>query len=160
MTVRDRLSLLTPDPTSLALDPNRLRQDDCAPGSPSLTTSDPEVAAALAQAIVRHLGERRYDVWFRGHTKYTWEDGLLLIGVPNRHLQEYLQSRFTEMMRAAASEVFGRATEVRFTIDPELFQAARREQQEHDNKTSRQGDKQTERTAGIGEDSAPPSPRP
>ena len=125
-----------------------------------MTTSDPEVAAALAQAIVRHLGERRYDVWFRGHTKYTWEDGLLLIGVPNRHLQEYLQSRFTEMMRAAASEVFGRATEVRFTIDPELFQAARREQQEHDNKTSRQGDKQTERPAVIGEDSAPPSPRP
>src|SRR5438034_518255 len=82
------------------------------------------------------------------------------VGVPNRHLQEYLQSRFTEMMRAAASEVFGRATEVRFTIDPELFQAARREQQEHDNKTSRQGDKQTERPAVIGEDSAPPSPRP
>src|SRR5205085_11438262 len=98
-------------------------------GSQSLTASDREVVAALGQAIVQRVGEPRYQLWFEGHTKYTWEDGLLRIGVPNRHLQEYLQSRFTEMLRAAACEVFGRTTEVRFTIDPELFQAARREQE-------------------------------
>lgn len=126
-----------------------------------MTASDREVVAALGQAIVRRVGEPRYNLWFEGHTKYTWEDGLLRVGVPNRHLQEYLQSRFTEMLRAAACEVFGRTTEVRFTIDPELFQAARREQEvgRIANPAYGKADKEVTQPAAGKEDSVAARPR-
>jgi chromosomal replication initiator protein len=93
-----------------------------------LTTSDHEVVAALGQAIARRIGEPRYNLWFERHTKFSWEDGLFIVGVPNHFLQEWLQKTFGADVQAAASEVLGRPMQVRFAIDPELFQAARREQ--------------------------------
>jgi chromosomal replication initiator protein len=95
-----------------------------------LTTSKSEVVAALAQALVQRIGEPRYNLWFHGHTKFTWEDDLLVVGVPNRHIQEWLHKTFADAVRAAAGEALGRPMQVRFTIDPELFQAARKEQAE------------------------------
>jgi chromosomal replication initiator protein len=95
-----------------------------------LTTSDREVVAALSQAIAQRIGEPRYNLWFDRHTKFTWEDGLLVVGVPNHFFQEWLQNTFADAVRAAASDVLARPMQVRFTIDPELFQAARRAQAE------------------------------
>jgi chromosomal replication initiator protein len=88
------------------------------------------IAAALEQAIVQRIGEPRYKLWFENHTKFSWDGDQLTIGVPNRHFEEWLQKTFGEAVRAAAAEVFGQAMIVRFLIDPELFQAARREQEE------------------------------
>jgi chromosomal replication initiator protein len=93
-----------------------------------VTTSDREVVAALEQAIVQRIGEPRYHLWFDQNTKFTWEDGLLRVGVPNHFFQEWLAKTFTDAVREAASAVLGRPMEVRFAIDPELFQAARRAQ--------------------------------
>jgi chromosomal replication initiator protein len=93
-----------------------------------LTTSDREVVAALEQAIVRRVGEPRFNLWFARRTKFVWDDGQLTVGVPNLHFQEWLQKTFAEEVRAAAAEVFGHGLAVRFVIDPELFQAARQEQ--------------------------------
>jgi chromosomal replication initiator protein len=93
-----------------------------------LTTSDHEIVATLTDAIRRRIGEPRYNLWFDRHTRFTWEDGLLVVGVPNRHFQEWLQKTFTEAVRAAAAEVFAQPVQVRFVIDPQLFQAARQEQ--------------------------------
>jgi chromosomal replication initiator protein len=90
-----------------------------------LTTSDRDVVAALGKAIARRIGEPRYNLWFERHTKFTWENGLLIIGVPNYFLQEYLQDKFAEDVRAAACETFAGPVEARFVIDPELFRAAR-----------------------------------
>jgi chromosomal replication initiator protein len=95
-----------------------------------LTTSDREVVAALGRAIVQRIGEPRYNLWFEPNTKLTWEDGLLVVGVPNLFLQEWLHKTFADDVRAAASEVLARPVQVRFAIDPELFQAARRAQEE------------------------------
>jgi chromosomal replication initiator protein len=50
--------------------------------------------------------------------------------VPNRHFGEWVEKNFGSATVAAAQEVFGRSMQVRFVIDPELFQAARREQDE------------------------------
>jgi chromosomal replication initiator protein len=93
-----------------------------------LTTSDREVVAALEQAIVRRIGEPRFNLWFARRTRFVWDDGQLTVGVPNLHFQEWLQKTFADAVRAAAAEVFGAGLPVRFVIDPELFQAARQEQ--------------------------------
>jgi chromosomal replication initiator protein len=95
-----------------------------------LTTSDREVVAALEQAIVQRIGEPRFNLWFARRTTFVWGDGLLTVGVPNLHFQEWLQKTFADAVRAAAAEVFGESLAVRFVIDPELFQAARQEQEE------------------------------
>jgi chromosomal replication initiator protein len=94
-----------------------------------LTTSDREVVAALEQAIIQRIGEPRYNLWFANHTQFAWDDGCLTVGVPNLHFQDWLQSKFADAVAAAGADVFGRAVQVRFTIDPALFQAARREQE-------------------------------
>jgi chromosomal replication initiator protein len=95
-----------------------------------LTTSDREVVAALGQALALRIGEPRYNLWFRQKTKFTWEDGVLTVGVPNHFYQDWVQKTFADAVRAAAGDVFGHVMQVRFVIDPELFQAARRAQEE------------------------------
>lgn len=93
-----------------------------------MTTSDREVVAALGEAIARRIGEPRYHFWFEHNTKLSWGDERLVVGVPNHFYQEWLEKTFADDVRAAAAEVLGRPLEIRFHIDPELFQAARRAQ--------------------------------
>ena len=95
-----------------------------------MTNSEREVVAALGQTIAKRIGEKRYDLWFAKNTKLSWDDDHLIVHVPNRFFQEWLQSTFTEDVRAAASAVLGRAMQVRFVIDAELFQAFRKAQDE------------------------------
>jgi chromosomal replication initiator protein len=95
-----------------------------------LKTAQREALTALGDAIARRVGGPRYKLWFASHTKYAWHEPTLTVGVPNRHFGEYLEKTFRAAVLAAAREVFGDSAEVRFAIDPELFQAARREQAE------------------------------
>ncbi len=94
------------------------------------TITEREQATALEQTLIRRIGEPRYKLWFDRHTRFTWDEDRLTVGVPNRHFEEWLQKTFHDALTAAAREVFGRAMGVRFVIDPQLFQAARREQAE------------------------------
>jgi chromosomal replication initiator protein len=94
-----------------------------------LTTSEREVVAALAQAIVQRVGEPRYNLWFANHTYFSWDNDRLTVGVPNLHFQEWLESKFAAEVTAAAADVFGHAVQVCFSIDAALFQAARHEQE-------------------------------
>ncbi len=91
-----------------------------------MTISESGVTAALGEAIARSVGDPKYQLWFNGKTKFTWEDGLLVVGVPNCFYQEWLQARFGEAVREAACAVLARPMQVRFTIDPELFQSSRK----------------------------------
>ena len=95
-----------------------------------MTTCDRGVVAALCDGIVQRIGEPRYRLWFENHTKFCRDDDQLVVGVPNHFFQDWLQKTFADDVRAAAAEVFGQITAVRFVIDPELFQAARRAQEE------------------------------
>jgi chromosomal replication initiator protein len=94
-----------------------------------VTTADLDAVAALGRAISQRIGEPRYNLWFDHNTKFSWDDAELTVGVPNHFFQEWLQNTFTEPVRAAASDVLGRPIRVRFAIDAELFQAARRAQE-------------------------------
>ena len=95
-----------------------------------MTTSEREVVAALERALIQRLGEPRYHLWFDGHAKFVWDNDLLQVGVPNLHFQEWLQKKFGVEVQEAAKEVFDQPMRVHFLIDPTLFQAARREQEE------------------------------
>jgi chromosomal replication initiator protein len=95
-----------------------------------VTTRERPVVAALEQAICQRIGTPRYQLWFERHAKFTWEDDQLVVGVPNLHFQEWLQKTFVGSVREAAADVFDRPMDVRFVIDPELFQAARKQQED------------------------------
>jgi chromosomal replication initiator protein len=99
-------------------------------GGIPLTTRERELATAFADALARRIGMPRYKLWFDGRTRFRFAAGQLTIGVPNRHFEEWLQKTFRAEVAAAAAEVLGDAVEVRFVIDPQLFQEARREQDE------------------------------
>jgi chromosomal replication initiator protein len=82
--------------------------------------------AALSEAIAHRIGEQRYKLWFEERTKLTGDNDQIVVGVPNRFYQDYLQSKFAPAVQAAACEIFGRSMLVHFAIDAGLFQAARR----------------------------------
>jgi chromosomal replication initiator protein len=86
--------------------------------------------AALGEAIAQRIGEQRYKLWFEQRTKLTRDNDQIVVGVPNRFYQDYLESKFAPAVQAAASEIFGQAMMVNFAIDAELFQAARRAETE------------------------------
>ncbi len=89
----------------------------------------PVLEQQLGRAIAERIGQSRYDLWFRGHTQFVLQGETLLVGVPNLHFQEWLLEKFGDEVRSAAAEVLGYTAEVRFVIDPELFRAARAEQE-------------------------------
>src|SRR5438270_977236 len=91
-------------------------------GAIPLTISEREVVAALGEAITQRIGEPRYNLWFANKTRFRCEDDRLVIGVANHFYQEWLQKTFADDLRAAAADVLGRPMQVRFVIDPELFQ--------------------------------------
>ena len=99
-------------------------QTVCAPES-SLKTSERQIAAALGQTISQRIGEPRYRLWFDGKTRFVWAHHELLVGVPNRFYQEWLEKTFADDVRAAAEDVLGETLAVRFAIDAQLYQATR-----------------------------------
>ncbi len=117
-----------------------------------MTVRERNLVQALEQAIVRRIGEPRYKLWFEGRTRFHWDDDQLTVGVPNRHFGEWVEKNFGLATSDAAREVFGHAMQVRFVIDPELFQAARREQDEARQTQSRDrkgADKQSRDSKGA-----------
>ena len=88
-------------------------------------TTTYDVVAVLAEALCQRIGEPRYNLWFAGKTKFVCENDQLTIGVPNLFLQDWLQKKFADDVRAATTEVLGADAALRFVIDPQLFQAAR-----------------------------------
>jgi chromosomal replication initiator protein len=90
--------------------------------------ADQVFESRFEKAIVQRINEDRYNLWFRGHTKFVLAGAEITVGVPNLMCQEWLQKTFGEDIRDAAREVAGEGVLIRFVIDPELFRAARAEQ--------------------------------
>jgi chromosomal replication initiator protein len=93
-----------------------------------VTVGERNLIQALELAISQRISEPRYKLWFEGRTRFHWDDDQLTVGVPNRHFGEWVEKNFGAATVAAAQEVFGQGMHVRFVIDPQLFQEARREQ--------------------------------
>lgn len=90
-----------------------------------MTTSECTVVAALEQAIAQRISAPRYRMWFENKTRFQWDDGRLVVGTQNRFHQEWLAHAFADAVRSAAEEVGGMECQVRFAIDPQLFQESR-----------------------------------
>ena len=90
-----------------------------------MTTCEPQVVATLEQTIAQRIGQPRYRLWFDGKTKFNWDDRQLVVGVPNRFYQEWLEKTFAHAVRTAADMVLGQPMQVRFAIDPQLYQSSR-----------------------------------
>lgn len=85
--------------------------------------------AAFTKALIARINPERYRIWFQNRTVFTISDDQLIVGVPNLHVQEWLQSQFQADVEAAAREAIGQPLAVRFRIDPVLFRAGRARQQ-------------------------------
>lgn len=85
-------------------------------------------AVAIEEALCRRIGLPRFQLWFCDKTRLACQDDAVIVGVPNHFYQDWLQKTFAEDVREAARAVLGRSLAVRFDIDPELFQAARRQE--------------------------------
>jgi chromosomal replication initiator protein len=97
---------------------------------PSLQISSQTASAAgfeysLADALIQLVGEPRYNLWFRTHTKFVLIGNEVVVGVPNLYFHDWLQKTFGTAVREAVIQVVGHGTTVRFAIDADLFQAAR-----------------------------------
>ena len=79
-------------------------------------------------ALCQRIGEPRYQLWFHDKTVLSWDQDRLVVGVPNRFFQEWLDATFLEDVRTVASDQAGRPVEVLFNIDPKLFQAFRQKE--------------------------------
>jgi chromosomal replication initiator protein len=83
-----------------------------------------EITEALSHALEQRIGSPRYRLWFDRRTRLHYDNDHLTIGVPNRHLQEWLQERFVGDVAAAAEAVLGQPVGVRFVLQPDLFPPA------------------------------------
>jgi chromosomal replication initiator protein len=95
-----------------------------------------ELLLRLEEAIARRINQDRYNLWFRDHTRFVMRGDELLIGVPNLMCQDWLQNTFGDDVQSASNEILGDGFAVRFAIDPELFRAARAEQERIATETS------------------------
>jgi len=106
----------------------RLDAQASAPAHDRTSTAS-GLAQSMEQAISDRIGEQRYQLWFRGHTRFRLDDDVLTVGVPNLHYQEWLSKKFTSAVNAAAETILDRRIDVRFRIVPELFRAQRAAEQ-------------------------------
>lgn len=95
-----------------------------------LPAIEQELGTLLARILSGRIGAERYDLWFQNRTRFTWGEDGLVVGVPNRICQEFLQAKYGRELAAAVEEVMGKAVPIRFIIDPELFRAARQAEAE------------------------------
>jgi chromosomal replication initiator protein len=80
---------------------------------------------ALAELLCQRIGESRFQLWFAGKTRIIVNEKQVTVGVANLFLQDWLHKTFVADVEAAAAELLGERTAVRFAIDAELFQSAR-----------------------------------
>ncbi|QVL31119.1 chromosomal replication initiator protein DnaA [Telmatocola sphagniphila] len=79
------------------------------------------VSETLSAALIRRIGEDRYNFWFTGHTRIEREAGVLKIACRNPHSQEWLRSQFSEAIQEAAQDAFGEPLILQFSSDEKTF---------------------------------------
>jgi len=84
-----------------------------------------DITAALGKALSLRIGEERYVLWFQSKTNLSCDEGTLRIGVPNHFYQDWLEKTFGKDIQAVADQFLGSGVVLDFSVDPELFRAAR-----------------------------------
>lgn len=137
--------------------------------APRSSASMDVFARRMEAALVARIGSARYHLWFPRHTQFVPAGRELVIGVASSHFHEWLEQTFGVALRAAAEDVYGGPTPVRFVVDPRLFgeeesapadESAPTAPPSHPANSERDGaSKSTHRTLFGDEPVLPPSPR-
>src|SRR5262249_5344257 len=81
------------------------------------------------QALRERIGADRHRIWFEKKSSFALHDDAVIVGVANRHFQEWLTKQYRDPIQALATELLDRPVEVRFQIDSGLCEAARAAQE-------------------------------
>ncbi len=88
------------------------------PARPLVTQE--EYATRMEAAVVGRVGAGRYELWFRQHVRFIAGPDGLTVGVTSLHFREWLPQSFGREIEAAAAEVFGKPTPVKFEVEESL----------------------------------------
>ncbi|MEM1424383.1 MAG: DnaA/Hda family protein, partial [Planctomycetota bacterium] len=81
------------------------------------------VGVRVGERLERELGSTRYERYFERHTRLDFADGSLRVSVPSAFHADWLDRRFGRSVRAALSEEAGVQAHVRWSVDPDAFDA-------------------------------------
>ncbi len=96
--------------------------------SRAATPAANDFAAVLVPLLIERIGASRYDLWLKDRSVFHLNGDCLLVGVPNLHFQNWIQKLLGDPIRQTVADMLDRPIEVRFRIEPQLFQALRAEQ--------------------------------
>jgi chromosomal replication initiator protein len=77
----------------------------------------------LEEALVRHVGQHSYELWFTPYARICPSADEVVIAVPTQQLRDWLSKKFNKEINAAIRDAAGNSVPVRFEIDPEQFRA-------------------------------------
>ncbi len=75
----------------------------------------------LADAVSARVGAARFNLWFAGHARFVSLGSEIVVVARNESCRDWLEHTFGEAVRAAATEVCGRPTPVRWVVDAEAL---------------------------------------
>ena len=81
--------------------------------------------SAVLDDVKESVGEQRFSLWFRNIRPIRISGDAVTVGVPNLFVQEWLESHFLDVLSQSLAKHLGKAPDVRFLIDPALFQESR-----------------------------------
>ena len=80
---------------------------------------------AVLDDIKEQVGEQRFSLWFCNLRPIRTSGDTITLGVPNLFVQEWLENHFLDVLRQSLANHLGKAPQVKFLIDPKLFQESR-----------------------------------
>ena len=83
------------------------------------TYPDPPVWRQFLEEVRGRVQDQSYETWFRAIRLNNYSDSQITIGVPNQFVTDWLSENYMDVLRKAASRVFGVDT-IGFEVDPEL----------------------------------------
>ena len=90
-------------------------------------TESVSLVGEIRRHIAESIGQQRFALWL-ADAKLDLDDDLLQVGVANLFVQEWLQTKFADLLAHVSSEVVGKPVHVKFHVDGELFRKMRRKQ--------------------------------
>ncbi|WP_127509982.1 chromosomal replication initiator protein DnaA [Paenibacillus humicus] len=71
----------------------------------------------VLSVIQTKLSKPSFDTWFKATKANFSDDGLLIVTAPTTFAVEWLESRYTKLVRSTVSDYIGRSVDVRFVIE-------------------------------------------
>lgn len=90
-----------------------------SPVSARPQSQPPPPDRALAAAVSARVGAARFNLWFQGHARFVCLGREVVVAVRNEPCRDWLDHTFGDAIKAAAGEVCGGGTAVRWVIDPD-----------------------------------------